>query len=80
MLAKLLNTILRIAEPDEEVPRYPPFAKGLPVIPAIKILESQEELIKKNQTLFRCHRPGISRAGIPLNIQLCAICAFAACV
>lgn len=47
MLAKLLNTILRIAEPDEEVPRYPPFAKGLPVIPAIKILESQEELIKK---------------------------------
>lgn len=47
MLAKLLNTILRITEPDEEVPRYPPFAKGLPAIPAIKILESQDELIKK---------------------------------
>lgn len=32
---------------DEEIPRYPPFAKGLPVAPLDKILATQAELIEK---------------------------------
>ncbi|WP_427501707.1 MobH family relaxase (plasmid) [Methylomonas sp. MED-D] len=47
MLAKILNRILGATEPEEDVPRYPPFAKGLPVRQPQKILESQAELIQK---------------------------------
>ncbi|MCB5162637.1 MobH family relaxase [Marinomonas algarum] len=32
---------------DEEIPRYPPFAKGLPVAPVDKVLDSQSELIER---------------------------------
>lgn len=32
---------------DEDIPRYPPFAKGLPVAPIEKILATQAELIEK---------------------------------
>lgn len=32
---------------DEDIPRYPPFAKGLPVAPLDKILATQAELIEK---------------------------------
>lgn len=32
---------------DEGIPRYPPFAKGLPVAPIGKILETQRSLIEK---------------------------------
>ncbi|MBR7889836.1 TraI domain-containing protein [Marinomonas sp. A79] len=32
---------------DEEIPRYPPFAKGLPVAPVDKVLDSQGELIER---------------------------------
>lgn len=47
MLAKFINRLLRVAELEEDVPRYPPFAKGLPVRQPQKILESQAELIQK---------------------------------
>ena len=30
---------------DEEIPRYPPFMKGLPAAPVDRILSSQTELI-----------------------------------
>lgn len=32
---------------DEEIPRYPPFAKGLPMAPVDKVLQTQNELIQK---------------------------------
>tara|TARA_R110001583_G_scaffold1028_1_gene8885 strand:+ start:6080 stop:6451 length:372 start_codon:yes stop_codon:yes gene_type:complete len=32
---------------DEEIPRYPPFAKGLPTPEVDRILETQAELIQK---------------------------------
>jgi conjugal transfer pilus assembly protein TraI len=32
---------------EEDIPRYPPFAKGLPVAPIDKILATQAELIEK---------------------------------
>ncbi|WGS88677.1 MobH family relaxase [Methylomonas sp. UP202] len=47
MFASLINRILGVAELEEDVPRYPPFAKGLPVRQPQKILESQAELIQK---------------------------------
>lgn len=31
----------------EEIPRYPPFMKGLPVVPPSKLLETQKELIDR---------------------------------
>lgn len=31
--------------PDEEIPRYPPFAQGLPAAPVARILATQAELI-----------------------------------
>ncbi|AKJ36863.1 conjugal transfer protein TraI [Aeromonas hydrophila NJ-35] len=40
--------ILPLKDMDEEdIPRYPPFAKGLPVAPIDKILATQAELIEK---------------------------------
>lgn len=32
---------------DEDIPRYPPFAKGLPVAPLNKVMATQAELIEK---------------------------------
>ena len=32
---------------DEEIPRYPPFMKGLPVVPPEKLLETQAELLNR---------------------------------
>lgn len=32
---------------EDEIPRYPPFMKGLPVIPPAKLLETQAELLDK---------------------------------
>ena len=32
--------------PDEEIPRYPPFMKGLPAAPVERILSTQIDLIK----------------------------------
>lgn len=47
MVWKWLHVMLGSQDIEEEVPRYPPFAKGLPGIPSVKILESQIELLKK---------------------------------
>lgn len=32
---------------DDEIPRYPPFMKGLPTVPPAKLLETQSELIDR---------------------------------
>ncbi|MDO9227346.1 MAG: MobH family relaxase [Pseudomonadota bacterium] len=32
---------------EEEIPRYPPFMKGLPVVPPDKLLETQHELLSR---------------------------------
>lgn len=32
---------------DEEIPRYPPFAKGLPVAPIDKVVATQDELVER---------------------------------
>ena len=32
---------------DDEIPRYPPFMKGLPAVPHAKLLETQAELIDR---------------------------------
>lgn len=37
----------RNPELDEEIPRYPPFAKGLPVAPIEKVVETQSELVER---------------------------------
>jgi conjugal transfer pilus assembly protein TraI len=39
-------SIVQTPLPEEEIPRYPPFMKGLPAAPVERILESQVELIK----------------------------------
>jgi len=36
-----------VDEYEEEIPRYPPFAKGLPVAPIDKVLLTQDELIQR---------------------------------
>jgi conjugal transfer pilus assembly protein TraI len=40
-----LSTV-QMPPPEEEIPRYPPFMKGLPAAPVERILSSQVELIK----------------------------------
>ena len=32
---------------DDEIPRYPPFMKGLPVVSPEKLLETQKELLDR---------------------------------
>jgi conjugal transfer pilus assembly protein TraI len=39
-------SIVQAPAPEEEIPRYPPFMKGLPAAPVERILASQVELIK----------------------------------
>lgn len=41
----VLSTV-QTPPPEEEIPRYPPFMKGLPAAPVERILSSQVELIK----------------------------------
>ena len=36
-----------VDEYDEEIPRYPPFAKGLPVAPIDKVVATQDELVER---------------------------------
>lgn len=36
-----------VDEYDEEIPRYPPFAKGLPVAPIDKVVATQSELVER---------------------------------
>lgn len=47
---KLFNRLLKSPAgppppPDDEIPRYPPFAKGLPAAPVARILATQSDLI-----------------------------------
>lgn len=46
-LARLAVTAAAAAQPviDDEIPRYPPFMKGLPATPPDKLIETQRELI-----------------------------------
>lgn len=54
---------------EEDIPRYPPFMKGLPVVPVEKILQTQSELIQRirqsvavnNDGFYRYYYPAISR-------------------
>ena len=32
---------------EEDIPRYPPFAKGLPVAPIDKVVETQRDLVER---------------------------------
>ena len=32
---------------DDDIPRYPPFMKGLPAVPPARLLETQQELIER---------------------------------
>ncbi|RCS68663.1 MobH family relaxase [Vibrio casei] len=43
----LKTKLVVVDEYDEEIPRYPPFAKGLPVAPIDKVLLTQDELIQR---------------------------------
>jgi conjugal transfer pilus assembly protein TraI len=57
MLSSTLNKIFGRSAPsgnvsagdnyDEEIPRYPPFAKGLPVAPIDKVVATQNELVDR---------------------------------
>jgi conjugal transfer pilus assembly protein TraI len=54
---------------DEEIPRYPPFMKGLPVVPPGKLLETQAELLDRlsdtaittPQAFTRTYVPAVER-------------------
>ncbi|WP_020563530.1 MobH family relaxase [Methylosarcina fibrata] len=43
---RLALSTVQSPAPEEEIPRYPPFMKGLPAAPVERILSSQVELIK----------------------------------
>lgn len=43
----LKTKLVVVDEYDEEIPRYPPFAKGLPTAPIDKVLQTQEELMQR---------------------------------
>lgn len=42
------------ASPEEEIPRYPPFMKGLPAAPVARILGTQTELIQAIEQALAC--------------------------
>jgi len=54
---------------DDEIPRYPPFMKGLPVVPPTKLLETQKELLDRiantaiatTEVMARHYLPAIER-------------------
>ena len=62
MLLKVLNKFfpgnkghesLALVPEQEDIPRYPPFAKGLPAADTKRILETQSELITRIKGILR---------------------------
>jgi len=54
------------AEVDEDIPRYPPFAKGLPAAPTAKLIKSQEELIGRIRGALRFNKPEFEDIVLPV--------------
>lgn len=42
-----------LVESDDDIPRYPPFAKGLPAAPTVRIIQTQDELIARIRGALR---------------------------
>lgn len=52
--------------PIEDIPRYPPFAKGLPSVSVEKLLTSQEEMITKMFWSLQCSKEYFDQFVMPL--------------
>lgn len=50
----------------EDIPRYPPFAKGLPAASADRIVETQDELIKKLRLVLRFNQKEFEELVMPV--------------
>ena len=54
---------------DEEIPRYPPFAKGLPMSPVDKVLQTQNELIQKIKSTLGFTQEEYDRLVMPVIVR-----------
>src|SRR5690625_3597588 len=50
----------------EEIPRYPPFAKGLPVVDIDKLLETQAELIERIRSILGFNKEEYAHLVLPV--------------
>lgn len=51
---------------DEEIPRYPPFAKGLPVAPIDKVVATQDELVERIRNALGFNREQYQELILPV--------------
>lgn len=51
---------------DDSIPRYPPFAKGLPVAPVDRVLETQAELIERIRMALGFSLPDFEKLLLPV--------------
>ena len=59
-----------VDEYDEEIPRYPPFAKGLPVAPIDKVVATQDELVERIRNALGFNREQHQELILPQFYQL----------
>lgn len=55
-----------VDEYDEEIPRYPPFAKGLPVAPIDKVVATQDELVERIRNALGFNREQYQEMILPV--------------
>lgn len=55
-----------LVESDDDIPRYPPFAKGLPAAPTVRILQTQEELIARIRGALRFNAEEFKEIALPV--------------